>query len=997
MTPDPDAPWRDALPTWPDFPLPTRGRLALVVPADGRVAASALLTLMNHGCVVPLHAAEERPTMLARMRAAGVRCVFDCDAARAAELAAALEAEGGDAILAFAVSAPSSSEAASVAPARFARVRGEAPPAAAGPPMRPSAGDDTVLILHTSGTTGASKRVPFTLARLWRSGAALAASMGLRADDVGLNMMPMHHVGGIACNLFAPLASGGAMVHAPRGFDAAGFWALAKSHRVTWVYMVPSMWAMALRAGPKHDPDPAPALRIVRSGAASLPHELATQLRARFVATAPTVLPTYSMTECMPIATPPPGYALDRPGAVGPAYGVTARVVDREGAPVAAGVTGEIVLSEGEGDGHLFAGYEGDGADTLLARPSPFPTGDLGHVDADGWLHVTGRAKEAINRGGELLSPVEIEAALAAVLGETADDCMVFAAPHAELGETVGVAVTEAAVDAYAARTSAAAGEPMAALLEELRGGAVLAPHKRPQVLVRVAELPRTHGTRKLQRAGFAQRVALATTRGGRAWATVATLATLAESPHEPPRPAAAPPPTPAVSAVADALGRLAEAIPTHCAGRHVAGDRVARSASGTAKYTLRLRYLAHALGFGTDPLAAKLMPTFWETEWPREWEELHTQALRLLHRETGGLGRVSSVWSELFRAKVAAGEVCDGNFAVGYLHGRTCFFDDVVRAHRDCAQLVILGAGFDTRCYRMAAGAERPRRCFEVDAPTTQACKRECLARAGIAADHVTFVGVDFAAAEDWMARLCAAGFDPDLPTLVLWEGVSYYLPRAAVQDTMNKIAGGCRVARVVYDVYYSWFSEDARVAALMRKGFGEPLVSGVDFGREDAPSRDAGLATVSIVRPTEANAAYGPHDARGALAAPAFGAFAMVVASTTPQLPRVPPTAAAAPYCAAEPAADPADPAVDPPTAADPVDPPTSACVVALPPAVRDALGLAGDEEADLDTPLVQLGLDSLALLELYELVDDGSGVDGVDESCTLRSLCARLAPAS
>ena len=180
-------------------------------------------------------------------------------------------------------------------------------------------------------------------------------------------------------------------------------------------------------------------------------------------------------------------------------------------------------------------------------------------------------------------------------------------------------------------------------------------------------------------------------------------------------------------------------------------------------------RYLAHCLGFGPDNMASHFLRAFWDSEMPEEHERAHTAALVLRFRQTGLVASEADeahVWSAMFRERVAAGTQ-EGSFGIGYLQCRTTYFDAVVSAHAEMAQLVVLGAGFDTRSYRLE---RRPTRCFEVDAPTTQAEKREALARGHIDSRHVSFVAVDFVA-NDWMALLIDAGFDPGLPTLFLWE----------------------------------------------------------------------------------------------------------------------------------------------------------------------------------------------------------------------------------
>lgn len=226
-------------------------------------------------------------------------------------------------------------------------------------------------------------------------------------------------------------------------------------------------------------------LRVLRSGAAPLPHAHAEALAELFGCC---VLPTYSMTECMPIAAPPLGYRLERPGSVGRPIGVKLTILDL-GVDLEqqAGETGEIALSvAGDNTSHLFAGY---GLEGCAPAEAIFRTGDLGYVDEEGWLFVTGRIREMINRGGEVLSPVEIEEALACSAPELRE-LMVFAVAHDELHEVVGVAVLH----------------PCPLDLARMRelARARLALPQMPQLLVRVTKLPRT-ASGKLQRAGFAQ------------------------------------------------------------------------------------------------------------------------------------------------------------------------------------------------------------------------------------------------------------------------------------------------------------------------------------------------------------------------------------------------------------------------------------------------------------------------------------------------------------
>ena len=200
---------------------------------------------------------------------------------------------------------------------------------------------------------------------------------------------------------------------------------------------------------------------------------------------------------------------------------------------------------------------------------------------------------------------------------------------------------------------------------------------------------------------------------------------------------------------------------------------RICRSASGTAKYTMYMRYLAHCMGAGPDSLAQHFLALFWSSEWPKEWEQAYTSSILLGFRVSGRLVHDENlvIYSTIFSQQVATG-IPEGTLSIGYNQCRTAFFDSVVAAHAAMPQLVVLGAGFDTRCYRLT---DRPERCFEVDAPSTQADKRETLAAAGIDTSDVVFVSTNFAGEDNWMDDLLAAGFDLSLPTLFLWEGVTY------------------------------------------------------------------------------------------------------------------------------------------------------------------------------------------------------------------------------
>ncbi|MEO0418977.1 MAG: AMP-binding protein [Pseudomonadota bacterium] len=325
--------------------------------------------------------------------------------------------------------------------------------------------DDAVLVLQTSGTTGEPKSIVYDLRRLALAGAGIARSLDLRPDDMGLSVLPLHHVGGITCNLIAPLLSGAPTRFLP-GFDPRQvFAALAGSDGARWVYLVPSLWQELLRYADEHpelaQDKPWPNLRILRNAGADLPHDRALALSELF-GEGVHIVPTYGMTEAMPIAAPPPQYRLERPNTVGPVVGgmeveIVCATPDGGTKRVPDGHVGEIAVR-----GPTVIGrYEREGEPDAEPPVQPFAqpsapqltergflrTGDLGCLasDGSGWLSVKGRVKEAINRGGETLSPLEIEATMRLAPALKDRDLLVFARAHSTLGQDVGLAVAGAA------------------------------------------------------------------------------------------------------------------------------------------------------------------------------------------------------------------------------------------------------------------------------------------------------------------------------------------------------------------------------------------------------------------------------------------------------------------------------------------------------------------------------------------------------------------------
>lgn len=162
----------------------------------------------------------------------------------------------------------------------------------------------------------------------------------------------------------------------------------------------------------------------------------------------------------------------------------------------------------------------------------------------------------------------------------------------------------------------------------------------------------------------------------------------------------------------------------------------------------------------------------------------------------------------------------------------RTSFYDAALRRHLPgIKQLVILGAGFDTRAFRLAPGDGV--RCFEIDQPRTQAFKLNMLKAAGLAGNLATYVAADFET-EDWYGKLLAAGYDPGRPTFFLWEAVTMYLDRDAVDAALRRIAGAAAGSVVAFDYLSATLiasgSPYMRYARAATNYIGEPMTFGID-----------------------------------------------------------------------------------------------------------------------------------------------------------------------
>jgi amino acid adenylation domain-containing protein len=349
--------------------------------------------------------------------------------------------------------------------------------------------DDEALVLHTSGTTARPKMVPLTAANLTASARNIAASLALTTADRCLNVMPLFHIHGLVGALLASLAVGGSVACAP-GFQAPRFLDWCEEFEPTWYTAVPTIHqAILARALENRSRLAHLKFRFIRSCSAALPPHLMAKMEAAFGVP---LIEAYGMTEAShQITTNPLPPGTRKPGSVGLASGCEIAVMDHAANVVASGGTGEILL---RGPG-VTSGYaENPEANRDSFVQGWFRTGDEGNINPDGYLFITGRIKEMINRGGQKISPREIDD----VLGShpAVAQALAFAMPDSRLGENVAAAVvlrpgervTETQLKQYSAE--------------------LVADYKVPRRIVFLDEIPKGP-TGKLKRIGVAAELGL--------------------------------------------------------------------------------------------------------------------------------------------------------------------------------------------------------------------------------------------------------------------------------------------------------------------------------------------------------------------------------------------------------------------------------------------------------------------------------------------------------
>ena len=350
--------------------------------------------------------------------------------------------------------------------------------------------EQVAVLLSTSGTTSRPKIVPQTHANICAGAFGNVAALGLKETDRCLNILPLYHGHGLHATVMASLAAGASVVCTP-GFDSQNFFTWLTDFQPTWYSALPTMHQAILARAPQIFERMADCrLRFIRSSAAPLSPRLFKELEATFEAP---VIEFYSMAELAgaPIACNPLPPRRRKPGSVGVPVGLDVTIRDDGGNVLPFRKTGQVVV---RGPG-LSSAYDRNPEATRNAFADGwFKTGDLGFFDDEGYLFLSGRSREMINRGGEKIAPRQVDEVL--LEHPAVAEAVTFATPHPTLGEEVAAAIVL---------------RPLAkATAKQIRqhAEARLAAFKIPRQIVFVKEIPKGP-TGKVKRVDLAAKLGL--------------------------------------------------------------------------------------------------------------------------------------------------------------------------------------------------------------------------------------------------------------------------------------------------------------------------------------------------------------------------------------------------------------------------------------------------------------------------------------------------------
>ena len=450
-------------------------RVAVVLPNGPELAVAILAVAANATCAPlnPAYGAEELDRYFADLRPRALITQVDSPARRVAfsrgvqviELSTTVDAEAG-----------------------LFRLTSDQ----GGAPSRETVGPgDVALLMLTSGTTSRPKIVPLTHVNICTAACSWGPTLALTETDRCLNVMPLFLGHGLIASVMASLAAGASVICTPR-YDIESFFGWLTAFRPTWYSAVPTIHQAILAEARRLRVRAADhRLRFVRSGAARLPPHVSAELEQTF---ATCVIEFCGITEtaASPVACNPLPPRPRKVGSIGVPVELDVAIMDEGGALLTAGQTGQVVVRGAS----LTSGYDGDPMATQAAFADGwFKTGDLGFFDDDGYLFLAGRSKEIINRGGEKVTPGEVDEVL--LEHPSVAEAATFAVPHPTLGEEVAAAIVL---------------RPDAAVTpKDIRQFAMrrIAAFKVPRQVFVVAEIPKGP-TGKVQRVGLATKLGLA-------------------------------------------------------------------------------------------------------------------------------------------------------------------------------------------------------------------------------------------------------------------------------------------------------------------------------------------------------------------------------------------------------------------------------------------------------------------------------------------------------
>ncbi len=351
--------------------------------------------------------------------------------------------------------------------------------------------NDNALVLHTSGTTSKPKMVPLSHENIINSAKNIGKTLKLSKRDKNIILMPSFHIHGIVASILAPLLAGGKIVVLPK-FNALSFFKSLDEHSPTWFTGVPTMLQSILdRASRNSNIISASNLKFIRSSSSSLPTSALKELEKTFKVP---VIESYGMTEASHQMTsnllPPANRKI---GSVGVPSGIKLKIVDNSFKKMKENEVGEILI-KGKSIFKKYIASKEINSNSFIK--GWFRTGDLGNLDKDGYLYISGRIKEIINRGGEKISPKEVDEVFMSF--KKVNIAVSFAIKHPKLGEDIGLAVV--------------LNNNMECTSNELKSFAQnkLAQYKIPKQILFLKEIP-LGTTGKIQRIGLAKKLGIET------------------------------------------------------------------------------------------------------------------------------------------------------------------------------------------------------------------------------------------------------------------------------------------------------------------------------------------------------------------------------------------------------------------------------------------------------------------------------------------------------